>query len=141
MRMVIEICSPYESTIVGEGNASRRIATAERVREGLHYKNERSLAFSIFLDCMQKMFSIYEEEGEEFDGIPNFMNSSSGTTPSAPRYCQSFKGSLRYGRHPVHPGGKSPYCRGLGAPRIAPHSQGFSLVIWKEDSRQWGQQQ
>ena len=50
----------------GEGNASRHIATAERMREGLHYKNERSLAFSIFLDRMQKMFNIYEEEGEEF---------------------------------------------------------------------------
>ena len=50
----------------GEGNASRRVATAERMREGLHYKNKRSLAFSIFLDRMQKMFNIYEEEGEEF---------------------------------------------------------------------------
>ena len=50
----------------GEGNASRCIATAEWMREGLHYKNERSLAFSIFLDHMQKMFNIYEEEGEEF---------------------------------------------------------------------------
>ena len=50
----------------GEGNASRRIATAERMRDGLHYKNERSLALSIFLDRMQKMFNIYEEEGEEF---------------------------------------------------------------------------
>ena len=36
------------------------------MREGLHYKNERSVAFSIFLDRMQKMFNIYEEEGEEF---------------------------------------------------------------------------
>ena len=36
------------------------------MREGQHYKNERSLAFSIFLDRMQKMFNIYEEEGEEF---------------------------------------------------------------------------
>ena len=50
----------------GEGNASRRIATAEQMREGLHYKNERSLAFSIFLDRMQNMFNIYEEKGEEF---------------------------------------------------------------------------
>ena len=49
-----------------EGNASRRIATAKRMREGLHYKNERSPAFSIFLDHLQKMFNIYEEEGEEF---------------------------------------------------------------------------
>ena len=36
------------------------------MREGLHYKNERSLTFSILLDRMQKMFNIYEEEGEEF---------------------------------------------------------------------------
>ena len=36
------------------------------MREGLHYKNERSLAFSMFLDRMQKMSKIYEEEGEEF---------------------------------------------------------------------------
>ena len=50
----------------GEGNASRCIATAEWMREGLHYKNKRSLVFSIFLDRMQKMFNIYEEEGEEF---------------------------------------------------------------------------
>ena len=34
----------------GEGNPSRRIATAESMRESLHYKSERSLAFSIFLD-------------------------------------------------------------------------------------------
>ena len=50
----------------GEGNASRCIATTEQMREGLHYTTERSLAFSIFLDRMQKMFNIYEEEGEEF---------------------------------------------------------------------------
>ena len=50
----------------GEGNTSRRIATAKRMREGLHYKNERSLAFSIFLDRMQKMFNIYKEEGLAF---------------------------------------------------------------------------
>ena len=36
------------------------------MREGLHYKNERSLVFSIFLDRMQKMFNIFEDEGEEF---------------------------------------------------------------------------
>ena len=50
----------------GEVNASRCIATAEWMREGLHNKNERSLAISIFLDRMQKMFNIYEGEGEEF---------------------------------------------------------------------------
>ena len=50
----------------GEGNASRRIAAAERMREVLHYKNEMSLAFSIFLDQMQKMFNIYKDDGDEF---------------------------------------------------------------------------
>ena len=50
----------------GEGNASRHIATTERMQESLHYKSERSLAFSVFLDRMQHMFNIYEEEQQEF---------------------------------------------------------------------------
>ena len=49
----------------GEGNASRRIATAEKLRESLHYKSERSLPFSTFLDMMQKMFNIFKEEREQ----------------------------------------------------------------------------
>ena len=49
----------------GEGNTSRRIAVAERLRETLHYKNEKSLQFSTFLDKLQKMFNIFEEEDEE----------------------------------------------------------------------------
>ena len=49
----------------GEGNASRHIATAEKLRETLHYKSERSLPFSNFLDRMQKMFNIFQEEGKE----------------------------------------------------------------------------
>ena len=49
----------------GEGNASRRIATAKKLRETLHYKSERSMPFSTFLDRMQKMFNIFQEEGEE----------------------------------------------------------------------------
>ena len=48
----------------GEGNTSRRIAVAERIRDTLHYKNERAMAFSSFLDKMQKMFNIFEEENE-----------------------------------------------------------------------------
>ena len=48
----------------GEGNASRRIATAEKLREALHYKSERSLPYNAFLDRMQKMFTIFKEEGE-----------------------------------------------------------------------------
>ena len=49
----------------GEGNASRHIATAEKLRETLHYKSERSMPFSTFLDRMQKMFNIFQEECEE----------------------------------------------------------------------------
>ena len=49
----------------GEGNASRRIATAEKLCETLHYKSKRSMPFSTFLDRMQKMFNIFQEEGEE----------------------------------------------------------------------------
>ena len=49
----------------GEGNASRRIATAEKLHKTLHYKSERSMPFSTFLDHMQKMFNIFQEEGEE----------------------------------------------------------------------------
>ena len=49
----------------GEGNTSRRIAVAERIRDTLHYKNERAMQFSAFLDKLQKMFNIFEEENEE----------------------------------------------------------------------------
>ena len=49
----------------GEGNTSRRIAVAERIRDTLHYKNERAMPFSGFLDKLQKMFNIFEEEKEE----------------------------------------------------------------------------
>ena len=48
----------------GEGKTSRRIAVAERLRDSLHYKNEKSLAFSTFLDKLQKMFNIFAEEEE-----------------------------------------------------------------------------
>ena len=46
----------------GEGNTSRRIAVAERICETLFYKSERAMQFSAFLDKMQKMFNIFEEE-------------------------------------------------------------------------------
>jgi hypothetical protein len=48
----------------GEGNTSRRIAIAERTRDTLFYKSERSLSFSSFLDKIQKMFNIFDEENE-----------------------------------------------------------------------------
>ena len=48
----------------GGSNTSRQIAAAERIRDTLHYKNERAMLFSSFLDKMQKMFNIFEEENE-----------------------------------------------------------------------------
>ena len=48
----------------GEGNTSRRIAVAERLRDSLHYKNEKLMQFSSFLAKMQTMFNIFEEEKE-----------------------------------------------------------------------------
>ena len=55
------LCNHYG----GEGNASRRIATAEKLLDSLHYKSERSLPFSMFLDRMQKRFNIFKEEREQ----------------------------------------------------------------------------
>ena len=48
----------------GEGNATRRIAEADRLKETLHYKNERSLPFETFLTKCQKMYNIYAQHGE-----------------------------------------------------------------------------
>jgi hypothetical protein len=48
----------------GEGNTSRRIAQAESYRDTLHYKHEKSLSFSNFLDKIQKMINMLQEEGE-----------------------------------------------------------------------------
>ena len=48
----------------GEGNASRNIAVADRLKESLHYKNERSMTFKSFLTKCQKMYNIYDKEKE-----------------------------------------------------------------------------
>jgi hypothetical protein len=48
----------------GEGNSTRRISDANRIRTSLHYKSERSLPFGKFLDSLQRMFTIFQEEGE-----------------------------------------------------------------------------
>ena len=58
---MLELHCHYE----GEGNQSRRIASADKYRETLHYKSERAMPWETFLDKMQKMFNIYKEEGEE----------------------------------------------------------------------------
>ena len=48
----------------GEGNATRNMAEAERMNISLHYKSERAVTFETFLNQCQKMFIIYEKEGE-----------------------------------------------------------------------------
>ena len=48
----------------GEGNATRNISEADRLKESLHYKSKRALAFETFLTQCQKMYHIYEKEGE-----------------------------------------------------------------------------
>jgi hypothetical protein len=48
----------------GEGNSTRRIADAKKIQNTLHYKSERSLPFNKFLDSLQRMFTIFEEENE-----------------------------------------------------------------------------
>ena len=58
---ILELRHHYE----GKGNQSRRIASANKYRETLHYKSERAMPWETFLDQMQKMFNIYKEEGKE----------------------------------------------------------------------------
>jgi hypothetical protein len=48
----------------GEGNSTRRISDAKKIQNTLHYKTERALPFNKFLDSLQKMFTIFEEENE-----------------------------------------------------------------------------
>ena len=48
----------------GEGNASRNKAEADRLKESIHYKNERAMTFEIFLTNCQKMYNIYDKAGE-----------------------------------------------------------------------------
>ncbi len=48
----------------GEGNSTRRIADAKKIQTTLHYKTERALPFNKFLDSLQRMFTIFEEENE-----------------------------------------------------------------------------
>lgn len=51
----------------GEGNSSRRIALAERLKETLHYRNEKAMSFETFLSKCQKMFNIFKNQGEEMN--------------------------------------------------------------------------
>ena len=45
----------------GSGNKSRRIAKATHLMNTLHYRNERALAFNIFISRAKKMFNIFDE--------------------------------------------------------------------------------
>ena len=44
-----------------EGNITRHIAKAERIREYLHYRNKRGLPFAYYLSKIQQMFTLFEE--------------------------------------------------------------------------------
>ena len=48
----------------GEGNSTRRIGDAKKIQTSLHYRTERHLPFNKFLDSLQRMFTIFEEEKE-----------------------------------------------------------------------------
>ena len=48
----------------GEGNATRNLADAERLYQSIHYKNERAMSFETFLTQCQRMFNIFDKEGE-----------------------------------------------------------------------------
>ena len=48
----------------GEGNATRNLSTADRLKESLHYRSERSMTFETFLTQCQKMYNIYDKEGD-----------------------------------------------------------------------------
>ena len=48
----------------GEGNTTRKIARAEQLKISLHYKNESSLKFEVFLTRCQEMYTIYEQNEE-----------------------------------------------------------------------------
>lgn len=49
----------------GKGNATRNLAEANRLRDTLHYRNEKTLSFERFLNKMQEMFNIYAKEDQE----------------------------------------------------------------------------
>jgi hypothetical protein len=48
----------------GEGNINRRVTKADAIRKTLHYKQERSLKFTTFLNQLQVMYEIYEAAGD-----------------------------------------------------------------------------
>jgi hypothetical protein len=57
---MIALRRPY----AGEGHLTRCISDAKKIQATLHYKTERALPFNKFLDSLQRMFTIFEEENE-----------------------------------------------------------------------------
>ena len=49
----------------GEGNVSRCLSEADRLKEHLHYKSERSMPFETYMTQCQKMHNIYKKEKKE----------------------------------------------------------------------------
>ena len=54
----------FHAHYAGEGNASRRITKADKIKGTLQYKHECTMSFANFLDAFQRMCTIYEEEGK-----------------------------------------------------------------------------
>ena len=50
----------------GEGNKTRRIAEAERLRNLLHYRNESGLNFASYLSKMQRIFTLFKDNKEPY---------------------------------------------------------------------------
>ena len=48
----------------GECNATRNLGEAERLYQSIHYKNERAMNFEVVLTQCQRMFNIFDKEGE-----------------------------------------------------------------------------
>ena len=46
----------------GSANVSRRVGTAKKIKENLHYRNERALKFSMFITKLRHMHRIFNEE-------------------------------------------------------------------------------
>ena len=63
----------------GEGNTTRRIGEAARIREYLHYRNERALPFAYYLSKMQHMFTLFKKNEETYSDAmkPRFLYDSS----------------------------------------------------------------
>ena len=67
----------------GGGNLTRRISDTKKIQATLHYKTERALSSNKFLDSLQRMLTIFEEENEplteqaKMDELPMKVQNSS----------------------------------------------------------------